>query len=342
MITRPDTTFNGESHRYGIEGWADDDVVGVSSAAKIGQALEAFDIGSRWGYRLGYEGANEIYSDNSVGTYTNEGLRAALTEAGLTPWSKRDAAADRGTWVHDTLEALAQENRIPQLSEFSAGEVRGHVQSVLGWYVRYRPSFVATEVQVASVVHGFAGRYDMRCLINAEKLLPLFAGHETPMAERVRALAERGAQALCLVDLKTSKGIYPTSHFPQLALYEAAGTEMGFPETDCQLVLNSKPDGSTAVLGASWVQPDEILVFVQAYRAIKRIMAADPSEKLKRQRQEDLLQELRDNGPQWSGKLAELVPSCDGLDGRAIGRLLGGMRKRGLVEQDERKRWYVV
>lgn len=340
VVTRPETSFDGASHTYGIEGWADEDVVGISSAAKIGQALEAFDIGSRWGFRLGYEGALDVLvvdDGRDIGEMTHAELRERLTAEGLTPWSKRDKAAERGNWVHDVLEHLAQDNIVPLMTRFE-GEVLGHVKSVLGWYVQYRPSFVATEVQVASTTYGFAGRYDMRCRIKARKLVHLFDGHETPMAERVRLMCTNDLDVLCLVDLKTSKGIFPTTHFPQLALYELAGVEMGFPVTDCQLVLNSKPDGSPAVLGASWVEPRDVVVFVEAYRTIKRITAADPEEKLKAMRREDILLELAD-GPAYARELVARVPSLQALDSRAVGRILGGMRKRGLVVQDERKRW---
>lgn len=344
-INRPVTTFDGASHKYGIEGWEDDDVVGVSSAAKIGQALEAFSIGSAWGFKIGYEGSFDILE--LVGgrvPQDKEQLRSELQRAGLTPWSQRDKAADRGTWVHDVLEALAQENKIPRLADFTT-ETVGHVQSMLGWYVQYRPSFVATEVQVASKTYGFAGRYDMRCLIDARKLVHLFLGHETPMAERIRALAAApelvDRRALCLIDLKTSKGIYPTTHFPQLALYELASVEIGFPVTDCQLVLNTRPDGKTAAMGASWVEPRDILCFIDAYRAIRRIERADPETKLKGQREDDILAALAD-GPRWSREIPELVPSCSALDGKLVGRLMGGLKRRGLVSQDERKRWQLV
>jgi hypothetical protein len=343
IIIRPETGFDGASHKYTLEGWADDDVVGISSAAKIGQALEAFDIGSRWGFRLGYEGAHEvIWGGDSVFVPEHPGeLREAISEAGLAPWSKRDAAADRGTWVHDVLEALGQDNRVPQLSEFSA-EVAGHVKSMLGWYVYYRPSFIALEVQVASKTYGLAGRYDVRCYIDARKLVPLFLGHETAMAARIMELAAAKKPARCLVDLKTSKDIYPTTHFPQLALYELASVEIGFPPTDCQLVLNTKEDGSAAKVGASWVEPGEVLSFIESYRAIKRITAADPAEKLKRWQEEAVLAILGDHGPLWARQLAGFDIPGDQLDGKAVGRICGRMRKRGLVEQDERKRWLLV
>jgi hypothetical protein len=40
--------------------------------------------------------------------------------------------------------------------------------------------------------------------------------------------------------------------------------------------------------------------------------------------------------------LAVTVPELAGMDGRAVGILLGGLRKRGLVEQGSDKTWSVV
>jgi hypothetical protein len=49
------------------------------------------------------------------------------------------------------------------------------------------------------------------------------------------------------------------------------------------------------------------------------------------------------NLPALSRELAGLgLPELAGMDGRAIGRVLGRLRKRGRVEQDARKTWSVV
>lgn len=338
VIDRPESGFDGASHTYTLENWDPDLVVGCSTVAKVGGVEETWGIASAWGFRIGYEGAWDVAADEPFASdglpWSKEELRFRLKERGLTPWSKRDKAAERGNWVHDLLEALAQDNAIPDTSTLPE-EVRGHVRSVLGWYVKYRPTFEATEVQIASRTHGFAGRYDIRCWIDARKLVPLLVGHDTVCAERVRALGSWGRPARCLVDLKTSKGVYPTTHFPQLAGYELASVEMGFPATDCQLVLNSRPDGSLADLVASWAEGGDFVAYLGALRAIRRIKAADPEEKRKRLREDAILAAL----PARSRELAADLPGLSGLEAKEVGRILGGLRKRGLVQQVDRGVW---
>lgn len=340
IINRPEVDFEAVEHVYSLEGQR---VAGVSSVAKMGGVDETWSIASRWGWRLGYEGALDVVSPlaRRVGRKpTYQELREELIEQERAPWAKRDAAAERGSWVHDTLEALAQDGAVPDLSTFPE-EVAGHVKSCLAWYLHFRPSFVATEVQIASRTHLFAGRYDIRCLIRADRLLPLFIGHETPQATRIAELAacREPKMALCLVDLKTSKGVYPTTHFPQLAGYEVGGVEMGFPETDAQLVLNTWPTGEhepTRDFVASWAQPEDFLDLLTSYRSMKaavgRMKEADPVEKRKAAIEAFLLDQL----PAMSRDLAQLgAPELAGMDAKAIGRALGRARKRGLATQEK-------
>lgn len=333
VIDRPETHFDGPSHSYKLEG---DDVLGVSTVAKVGGFEETFGIASAWGFRIGYEGANTVASGNGgVLAYAHDELRAELQRRGLTPWSTRDKAAERGNWVHDDLEALAQGGKVPSRGTES-DEIWGHRRGLLQWFLDYRPEFVATEVQVASRLHRFAGRYDVRCLINAGRLLSLFEGHDTVYAERVRAEADM-RNALCLVDLKTSKSVYPLSHFPQLIGYEIASIEMGFPETDAQLVLNTHPDGTYDFV-ASWAEPSDFIGFLQAVRAIRRLEAADPAERLLRKQEEAIVAAL----PGTSKTLSESVPELKGLTGKDVGIRLGRLRKRGAVAQGARGVWVVV
>lgn len=333
QIERPDVDFDAVEHVYSIAG---EKVAGVSSVAKLGGADDAFGIASAWGYRIGYEGAWDVLQEVSsvMDLGSADDLRAELKRRKLTPWDTRDAAADRGTAVHDALEELAQNDAVPDPMAHPESE-RGHVMSVLKFVAVYRPRFVATEVQVASRTHLFAGRYDLRILVPAVRLLPLVRGHESPQADRIRELAARRALALCLADLKTSKRIYPETHFPQLSGYELAGVEMGFPATDCQIVLNTNEDGSfdpEKDVAVSWSQPEDFVDLLAAYRAIRRLKAGDPEERLKRAREQIILANL----PAKSRDLVALgLPELEGLDGKAVGRILGGLRKRGLALQEE-------
>ncbi len=142
--------------------------------------------------------------------------------------------------------------------------------------------------------------------------------------------------ALLLVDLKTSKRVYPKSHFPQLAGYELASVEMGFPPTDAQFVLNTHPDG-TYDFKRSWATPDDFIAFCDAMRAIKRLEDNDPEVIRKREVESSILANL----PNASRTISNLLYTCGTRMGPAeVGRALGQMRKRGLVYQDGAKVWH--
>lgn len=257
MIDRPDIEFNPGNHTYKLDG---ERVPGVSSIAKIG--TDGFTPGAWWGFGIAVEGLVELGRRfDSV-----KDARGALYRAKRTPNQVRDAGGKRGSSVHDALELLAQENTIPDPADFPEGE-RGHVLSLVRWYLHFRPSFIATEVMVGSREHRFAGRYDIRCLIAAPS---------------VWSAAPSAPLGLCLVDLKTSKRVYPEQHFPQLEGYELASVEMGFPPSDGRFVLRTSPDGSFTPeenFVRSWATGEDFLAYLAAYRAVKRIEKADPTRK---------------------------------------------------------------
>lgn len=372
FIDRPDVDFDAVEHIYEMEG---EPVVGVSTAAKVGGIDDAWNIASAWGFRIGYEGTHSLAGDSSIGwrpfrakvwdneskapkmilVETQDQLRDALKFAKLTPWATRDKAAERGSWVHDGLEELGQDGDVPDLEAFAerhGDEAAGHMRSVIRFYLFFRPVFVALEVQVASREHRFAGRYDVRCKIDARRLVACVDPiRQDPQAVRIRQLAayadHRGlplnhedAMALCLLDLKTSKGVYPTTHFPQLEGYEGAGIEMGFPATDARLVLNTWPTGDFGAsdLYVSWSTYADFLAYLEAMRAIRRIKFADPEKIRKKARQDALLTLLPGMSRDLVGK-----DGLEGMDSRSIGFALGDLRKKGLVEQDPRtKVWSLV
>jgi hypothetical protein len=331
-INRPATDFDGPSHTYKVEG---QDVLGISTVAKVGGVEDAWGTASAWGFKIGWQGALAVLSGQEgdalvegdeypIAWPEQERLYGTLKARGLTPWSTRDRAADRGNYVHDLLEGLGNDGTVPEgfWNRENQEEV-GHARGVLQWFLDYRPSFVALEVQVASRKHGFAGRYDVRCEI-PYATLPLV----------------HGRRSLCLVDLKTSKRTYPLTHYPQLAGYELASVEMGFPATDAQFVLNTHSDGSYD-FKQSYATGADFLAYLGAMRAIRRLQAEDPEAKIQRAREEEVLRVLGE-GPRLSRDLKAPAGPLAGLDGRAIGLLCGSLRKRGLVEQDERKVWHLV
>jgi hypothetical protein len=323
QISRAPTSFVGKSHSYYLGG---DKLAGVSSVAKIGDQ-DAWGVASAWGFRIGYEGAYEVFegigpAEEQRFVQSKDHLRELLQRRGATPWATRDKAGDRGTWVHDVLEGLGQSGEV-DLSGAS-DETRPHAQAVCKWFVDYRPQFVATEVQVVSERHRFAGRYDVRALISAKRLLDLFEDHDSYQEKNVREMAEAGGDALCLIDLKTSKRCYPTSHFPQLSGYEVASREMGFPATQAQFVLNTHPDGTYDFI-PSWSNGEDFLDYLAAFNAIKRIQANDPETR----RQERLETKLIGLLPGFFGPLKEAT----GIEKGPLLGMLKSLKKRGLIEQ---------
>ena len=134
-------------------------------------------------------------------------------------WGK---AATRGTSVHDALEALAVDGvaGIPDLDAYPE-EDRGYVSGVAAAWIALAPRVAATEVVVADVVEGVAGRFDL--------------------------LAEVDGQ-LTLMDLKTNaRGRVYSSHFLQLAGYEALMEASGWARPERSLVLAVGEDGSWQV-----------------------------------------------------------------------------------------------
>jgi hypothetical protein len=339
-IDRPVVNFDAIAHKYELENG--EPLSGVSSVAKLGGADDTWGIASAWGFRVGYEGAWDVVDELDGLPADKDELRSELNRRRLTPWGQRDKAGDRGTWAHDVLEQLGQAGEVADVTTFP-DEVRGHVRSLYRFYLELRPSFVALEVQVASRVHGFAGRYDVRALIDAERILPAIDPIRTdPQAERIRELAAEGKRALGLLDLKTSKRIYPETHFPQLEGYEGAGVEMGYPATDFRAVINTHPDGKFQLaktdddgefatdFGVSWNTYEDFLDLLPTYKAIKRMKARDPKALRAKAQEAALLSAL----PAPSRAIASLnLPELAGLDSRAVGRKLGKLGKRGLVKK---------
>ncbi len=251
-IKRPDVIFNEKNHSYTLDG---EKLAGVSSIAKIGDD-EVWGVASAWAFRIGYEGAHKLFlesEDWAAENWSADELREHLKKAGLTPWSKNKKAKDRGTAIHDALEHLAQKNEVPILEQYPESE-QGYVQGLCRWYLDYRPEFVATEVQVVSETYKYAGRYDLRCRLY------------NPPGDTLII----DVPALCLVDLKTGKRCYPTSQFPQLAGYEHASVEMGYPRTDGQYILNVHEDGTYDFV-QSTATKEHFLAYLAAYKAIKEI-----------------------------------------------------------------------
>lgn len=204
-----------------------------------------------WGMKVGVEGVKELlddyYTDTNGKQYPLESVELAvemLTANKLTVNHVRDKAAYRGSSVHEALEHWyrAQVSDNPKVDpnvllqpDFYPEEEKGYIQALVNFLDDAGLEPIASEVMVGSVEHGFAGRYDLLAYYGGNEICT----HLTPKIER-RDTLEPG---VFLIDLKTSKGVYPQSHYRQLAAYEQASVECGYEPSDNQIVVNCQSDG---------------------------------------------------------------------------------------------------
>lgn len=157
-------------------------------------------------------------------------ITAALKRERLTVNDHMREAGKGGTAVHKALEDYADKGVLPNAQAVPESK-RGSVRGLAKFIVEYRPEIIGAEQRILSVKHGYAGTFDLLCRIKARR-------------EGRRLVADATAKPLLvLADLKTSKWVYPSSHFPQLEAYEGARVEMGEPPTDVRAVIWTNAQG---------------------------------------------------------------------------------------------------
>lgn len=172
-----------------------------------------------------------------------ESIAAALEQAGLRWQDTRDQAADRGTRAHRlALEALAAGQPVPDFDGIPEDE-RGYAQAVAGWWLDTDPLPVHSELVVADLDLGLAGRLDL-----------------VYMDARGRTV---------LGDLKTS-GYLSGKFAAQAALYARCYRESGYGRIDRIELVQAKADGSYARVPVECAEEDA-LAAVECYRASNRV-----------------------------------------------------------------------
>lgn len=150
----------------------------------------------------------------------------------------RDAAANKGTAVHDLAERLVKglEVDVPDV-------LAGHVESYVAFLDDWEPEPTLVEAVVMSHKHGYAGTLDLGADIATRRFPPDYIT-ATLGADFDRDMVR------CLIDLKTSRsGIFGETAL-QLAAYRLAdvyvdgeGAEQPMPEFDIVLGLHCRADG---------------------------------------------------------------------------------------------------
>ena len=208
-----------------------------------------------------------------LGPYVNEqgesknSLVDLVNEYKLTVNHVKNKAGDRGTSVHNFLEAWGALGTMPDVDSVP-WEDKGYVTG-LKHFLQDAVGLVgeAMEVTVASVKHGYAGRFDLLAKTTQDmrvvtKIYPKNAPKWTivPAGKRL------------LIDLKTSKDIYP-NHLLQLEAYEGGLVECGYGATDARAVLHVCADGRYEFRQAKGQLKDYVAV-LRADAALKRTKEA--------------------------------------------------------------------
>lgn len=202
----------------------------------------------RWVEKLTLEGVARGFGGEAVPSDPHV-LRQRLESKELRWEQIRDQAAQRGTDVHSLmLHALAKGDDVPDLDELPE-EQRGYGQAVMKWWLDRKPQVLEAEQVVLSEAHGFAGRYDLRCVLSGG--------------------LEDGQTAL--VDLKTSGFVANKAH-AQVAGYDLGAIESGISRvpSDVLLILQVAEDGTYREV-RSCATHEDFLAALTVYRAAGRI-----------------------------------------------------------------------
>ena len=218
-----------------------------------------------WGQEKGIEGLIALYREHGIPWGELQEVAdvvGLLTKYKLTVNHVRDKAGDRGQAVHDALESWARHGHMPDPKIYPE-EQEGYVRGLVA-FLKDLPTAepVAAEVLVASPEHGYAGRYDLR--VQTSKPHDVVV-RQTATRKRTRELLP----GTLLVDLKTSKGVYP-SHARQLEAYEQASIESGYGPTDGRGILLVGADGTYEFV-RSWATFEDFRVVLDVWRSDQRM-----------------------------------------------------------------------
>lgn len=207
--------------------------------------LDVFGAASGWGAKMTREGIAALAAADPEDTgwlLSPDSIYDALRDNRLRHTDKRDGAATRGTNVHDVvLASLAKTGTVPDLPNLSEEE-RGYARGLLGWWLDRDPVGVESELVVADLVNGTAGRLDLICEIDGERTL---------------------------VDLKTGKALRTSAHV-QAQGYAHMLEASGFEPVEAILLVLAREDGSWLECPCA-ASREDWLNAVAVYRAAKAI-----------------------------------------------------------------------
>jgi hypothetical protein len=215
---------------------------------------------SWWGMTIGVRGVRTLVvkrgADLSRMSFPD--VMDAMNKYKLTVNHERDDGARRGTGQHKGLQDYIERGIIPMPAQYPEKD-RGYARGIAAFITMYHPEFLASEVQVVSAEHAFAGTYDFKAIIKARLETVTLKARNGHKRDVMKFIPDLSALLTVRGDLKTSKWVYPASHFAQLEGYEGAAVEMGDEPTDARAVLHVKDTGHMELVPATAKNDDGTL-----------------------------------------------------------------------------------
>lgn len=252
----------------------------VPSVTTVLNVLDKSGALTWWGMKVGVEGFLKLLTDDDGPICTTfdgyhvvecpggdialatDDIVALLTKHKLTVNHVKDKASTRGVNVHSAFERWAEDQSYRPVVDTYPETEQGYIRGLISFLDDLgEVEDVESEVMVGSIVHGFAGRYDVRMVLpEPREMVTRIYPKRAPKREIVPA-------GRWLKDVKTSKNVYP-SHAAQLAGYELGSVEDGYGETDYQAVIHLTDDGRYELV-RTYATADDFLSILAAYQTMQ-------------------------------------------------------------------------
>jgi len=245
-----------QQRRYAFDGQK---AVSISTVANVYDkpALPA------WSANTTLEGVAELRRLGPIPPMAADDLKRALWDRGLDHDSVRDEATRRGNVAHGVMLAMLRDGIIPSLGDFEPRD-RPWIQAGAKFVLEEEPVTIDCEVIVASVEHGFAGRYDWF------GVLPKRGGRKFRLDYKsVTSWSYGRPRQDGTADLLPP---YP-ENLSQIEGYELGARESGMEASDARGVVRLGPDGEYDFC-ESWACAENFLGDLAAYRNRQALNAA--------------------------------------------------------------------
>lgn len=183
--------FNETRHIFTVNGKSVISVTGATSIIDKSRPLIYWAVGLAKDFLM-------VNLKTMIEDTKGDQISALIEEAVKQHSIRKQQAGDIGTQVHNWAEAFIKAKTKKDYPEIPKDpKVYNGVSAFLKWVDEYDVKFISSERQVYSKKHKYAGIMDAEAIIHKK---------------------------LCVVDFKTSKGIYPEMRF-QVAGYQGAVEE---------------------------------------------------------------------------------------------------------------------